>query len=477
MIKLLPKRRITSVLGLSLDAGRLDGVVVRRTNGSVIVLKAFSAVLTLDPLTNEPELLGQEIRNILDKAGIRERRCAVCVPLSWALTHQTKVPDLPEADLQDLLSLEAERGFPYGPESLLISKTIAKVPGGEQYVTQIAVQRDHVVRLERALKAARLKPVTMSLGLSALQPPELPEGVLALLPLETSVALQVSYGGGVIALRSLEGAVEAEAGLKQIHGDAVAREIRITLGQMPAELRSGVQTLKIFGQNELSQELAEQLRSRVESQGFKLRQVGQSSAEELGVKPPPDAPISPAFALAARLLAGRSSGLEFLPPKVNPWQQFSARYSSRKLAWAGGAAAAVLLVVGGLFFYQHWQLSQLQSEWAQLSPKVNDLNDIQQQIRRFRPWFDNSMRNLSVLRRLTEAFPEEGTVTAKTIEIRELANVSCTGTARDNQALLRTLDQLRAIKEIGDVKVDQIRGKSPLQFTFNFHWGEKGAQQ
>ncbi|MDB6030331.1 MAG: type pilus assembly protein PilM, partial [Verrucomicrobiales bacterium] len=237
MIKLLPKRRITSVLGLSLDAGRLDGVVVRRTNGSVIVLKAFSAALTLDPLTNEPELLGQEIRNILDKAGIRERRCAVCVPLSWALTHQTKVPDLPEADLQDLLSLEAERGFPYGPESLLISKTIAKVPGGEQYVTQIAVQRDHVVRLERALKAARLKPVTMSLGLSALQPPELPEGVLALLPLETSVALQVSYGGGVIALRSLEGAVEAEAGLKQIHGDAVAREIRITLGQMPAELR------------------------------------------------------------------------------------------------------------------------------------------------------------------------------------------------------------------------------------------------
>ncbi|MDB6032223.1 MAG: hypothetical protein JWM16_2561, partial [Verrucomicrobiales bacterium] len=219
------------------------------------------------------------------------------------------------------------------------------------------------------------------------------------------------------------------------------------------------------------------LRSRVEAQGFKLRQVGQSSAEELGVKPPPDAPISPAFALAARLLAGRSNGLEFLPPKVNPWQQFSARYSSRKLAWAGGAAAAVLLVVGGLFFYQHWQLSQLQSEWAQLSPKVNDLNDIQQQIRRFRPWFDNSMRNLSVLRRLTEAFPEEGTVTAKTIEIRELANVSCTGTARDNQALLRTLDQLRAIKEIGDVKVDQIRGKSPLQFTFNFHWGEKGAQQ
>ena len=117
----MKKRHLTSVLGLSFDAGHLEGAVVKRTNGSVTILKLFTAALSLDPLTNEPELVGQEIRNILEKAGIREKRCAVCLPLSWALTLQTKVPDLPEADLESLLVLEAERGFPYGPESLLIS--------------------------------------------------------------------------------------------------------------------------------------------------------------------------------------------------------------------------------------------------------------------------------------------------------------------------------------------------------------------
>ena len=46
---------------------------------------------------------------------------------------------------------------------------------------------------------------------------------------------------------------------------------------------------------------------------------------------------------------------------------------------------------------------------------------MQQQIRKFRPWFDDSFRNLTILRKITEAFPEEGDVTAKTLEIRDLS--------------------------------------------------------
>ena len=80
------------------------------------------------------------------------------------------------------------------------------------------------------------------------------------------------------------------------------------------------------------------------------------------------------------------------------------------------------------------------------------------------------IRSLSILRRLTEAFPENGDVTAKTIELRDDGAVICTGTASDNTALLKTLDRLRASQDVADVQVDQLRGKSPLQFTFNFHW-------
>ncbi len=101
MIKLPKKQRASSVLGLSLDGNRLEGVVLRRANGSLVVQKTISASLSLDPLTNDPELVGREIQNHLEKAGIRERRCAVCVPLNWVLTLQTKLPDLPAADVSE----------------------------------------------------------------------------------------------------------------------------------------------------------------------------------------------------------------------------------------------------------------------------------------------------------------------------------------------------------------------------------------
>ena len=118
-----------------------------------------------------------------------------------------------------------------------------------------------------------------------------------------------------------------------------------------------------------------------------------------------------------------------------------------------------------------------------MSPTVTELEDLQQQIRKFRPWFDESFRTLSILRKLTEAFPEDGVVTAKTFEIRELSSVSCSGVARDNQAFLRMLDQLRATKEIAELKVDSVRGgdsvrgRTPIQFTFNFHWDAGGVSE
>src|SRR5438128_2343846 len=75
-----------SLLGLAFDGGRLEGVALRRTNDSVEIKDSFAVSLSLDPLTNDPELVGREIRKHLDAAEIRERRCAVCLPLSWALT-------------------------------------------------------------------------------------------------------------------------------------------------------------------------------------------------------------------------------------------------------------------------------------------------------------------------------------------------------------------------------------------------------
>jgi hypothetical protein len=106
-----------------------------------------------------------------------------------------------------------------------------------------------------------------------------------------------------------------------------------------------------------------------------------------------------------------------------------------------------------------------------MSAKVADLTDLQGKIQRYQPWYDSSFTALTILRQLTLAFPNNGVVTAKSIQIRNDNQVTCSGTATDSEALLHTLAQLRAADGVSGVTVEQIRGKSPMQFTFDFQWG------
>lgn len=466
------------VLGLAFDGGRLEGAVARRANGAVEIKQTFSAPLSLDLLTDDPELVGREIRQQLETAGIRENRCVVGLPLNWALTLAVKLPELPEADIESFLQLEAERGFPYPPDALITSRSRFHDPDAELYATLVAVPRGHVTRLEAVLKAAQLRVLSLSLGITALERPRpgSPDGVLALVAGPSSVGLQVSCDGGVVVLRTVEDAYELEGGAQRIQADQVAREVRITLGQLPPAVRESVRQVRVYGATEAADELAEQLGPRIASLGIGFEQVRGYPAGGVYKLLPANTPVSPAVSLAARLLAGPGSALEFLPPKVSVWKQFAQRHSSRKLVLAGGAAGLVALVVGLAFAVQQWQLAHWRSRWSALQPRVTELEHMQQQIKQFRPWFDESFRSLSVLRRLTEAFPAEGNVTAKSVEIRNPSTVTCTGTARDHQALLKTLEQLRAAKEVSAVKVEQLRGKNPMHFSFNFQWNERGGQ-
>jgi hypothetical protein len=476
------RRTGSTLLGLALDGQRIEAVLARRSNGAgpLRVLNSAAGSLELNLLTDAPELVGREIRNFLDRAGIRERSCAVCLPLDWVLTAQTALPDLSPEDTESFINLEAERGLPFGLDTLAIARSMGQTKDGARYATIIAIPRENLAILQRSLKAAGLRPISFSLGLPALQKPELSlaTGAVALRLGESSVELQVTSGGGIASLRALQGAVEQDGVRKRPYADVVARDLRITLGQLSAELRKNIQALKIFGNGDGAKHFVEDLSSRARLMDLNVEWVRSYRAEDFGIEMAKDIPVSPALSLAARTLLGQSSGLEFLPPKVSAWKQVATRYSSGKLAWTGVAAGVVALLVAGAFIVQEWQLSTWEKRWSAIQPEVRELDHQQQLIRRFRPWFDESFRSLSVLQKLTETFPEDGAVTAKSIEIREPGSVTCSGAARDNQALLDVTNKLRASSEISGVQVTQMRGSSPIQFKFNLLWrqGQGGGQ-
>lgn len=482
-LKSLKRARLSSVLGLTFDGGRLEGVVLRRAGGPLQVQQSLSTTLSLDPLTNEPELVGREIRNQLDAAGVRERQCIIGLPLKWALTTHVEVPELPEADVASFLQIEAERGFPCDVQTLLVVSSRFVSPEGKHHAMLVGIPRNHLALLEQALRAAKLKPISFSLGITALQPAgaDVGNSVMALAIGESNVGLQVTAGGGVAVLRALEGALEVEGAQRALRADVVAREARITLGQLSADLRGTVRRVRVFGPRDLAQQLVDELELRLDPADIKVETVSRYAASEFGIPVPLEAAVSPAFSLAAGCLAGRGTPFEFLLPRVTPLQQMAARYASGKLRSALSAAAALGLLGGGLFFYQQCQLWRLESQWAKLQPTVRQLEGIQEQIRQFRPWYDEGVRGLTILKELTAAFPEDGSVTAKTVEIRDLNTVTCTGLARNSgsltahQALLKTVERLRKTPQIPEVNLGPTRGQSPaLQFTFNFQWSEGG---
>ena len=108
-----------------------------------------------------------------------------------------------------------------------------------------------------------------------------------------------------------------------------------------------------------------------------------------------------------------------------------------------------------------------------MQPQVAALSAIQDRIRNYRPWYDRSFPDLRIFARITQCFPDNGSVTAKTFEIQKTATgtvINITGTVTDDRALLWTQDQLHKAKEIDGLKLEAISGKLPSRFNVTFRW-------
>lgn len=467
-----PRKAPQAVLGLSWEGRRLEGSLVRRTPQGLQTVAGFEVELSVDIDSGDPDTIGRELRARLDEAGIRERSCAVVVPVSLLLVTQTEIPVLSELDARSLLQLEAEKGFHADPATLQIADSrCSRGVGGEasQWVTLAALPQARLASLERWTRAARLRLVSISSTVCELQPPGDPssEGVIAL-HLGSGpgpVTLQASAGGGILALRSFEGVADDASGRAVLQAEAVAREVRITLGQLPEPWNTSIRKVLILGPQALAESLAGGLSSRWAASGFRVQiQIPQVSGLPQQPAPPPSAVV------AARVMAARPATLEFLPPKPSVFRQFLARHAQgpRRTVWTVTGAVTAVAVLA--FLVQQVQLSLLESRWAGLSGKVRELERIQQDLRQFRPWTPEAARGLSILEALTSAFPENGSVTAKVIEIRESGEVVCSGTATDSPSFLAMTSRLSAQPGVSKVHHDQSRGASPMQFNLTFVW-------
>ena len=286
-----------------------------------------------------------------------------------------------------------------------------------------------------------------------------------------------SSRSGILALRSLDAAVESEGARRKVSTDLVAREIRITLGQLPGGFSDGSGPLKIFGEGETTRQFVTEIAPRVSALGLRIEPMDRPSSVSFDTAPKPEIAASPVLALAAAYVLSGDVGPDFLPPKIAPWRQFvSTKLSTQKLAYAGGAAAVIAVILGGLFGWQQYQLITLRSQWSKIEPRVTELKAEAANIQKFRPWFDQTYGALNILAKLTTAFPGYGTVTVKTLEVQNLSDISVHGTATTMVAFNQVREALGKIAGVEELHADTAGLPPQIQFNLKYQWNPKSVE-
>ena len=448
---------------MSFYGRQVTAIALRHNNGQVTVVGKASTVLSLEPLTNSEELVAQELRSFLDQNELRETKCLVCLPSNLVLSTSIEIPELSEDDRQSYLDLQAETEFPFAADEISLSTLSYQAPDQSHHATLAALPNTQVGRIERILIAAKLRPVSFTLGIGASGRAAAPEASAPCLALDVysdHVDLTIPCGPGYAAIRSLEEVYESEGENRILDHELLQREIKITLGQLSPSIRQHLKQTAIGYDEGVSGSIAETLKSQ-------LQQMGLTATSS----PPDQSPLQRA---GETYLLKQRSALEFLPPKENQLQAFAKKVSSRSNAWVGGTVGTIVLLTFVIYYFQGYRLNSLETEWAGMADKVTELEALQGKIRQFRPWFTRSAESLEIAKQLSEAFPREGSIWVKSVQIKENNRIFCSGSARNNQELLTVMDELRGMEHITEVTLQQVRGEAPVQFAFNFEWKSGG---
>jgi len=311
------------------------------------------------------------------------------------------------------------------------------------------------------LETAGCRLVSLSLALDACLAK--PEPTLHLLVHSDLTDVVISSGGGIAAIRSLANPDASDS-------TAFAREMRITLGRLPEAIRSNVRRARIVGQQGVIP------REVLERMG--LANILEESTATAGA----------AADCAECFLREQPVAFEFVVPEVNRWPAKLERFNTKRGRQIAAASAALLFLLLLFFGVNSFRESYYEKKWNGMKNTVADLDEIQQKIRKFRPWFEPGPQKLQALKSLVAAFPERGDIWTRSIQITAslekgdgarsvqsstISTVSVSGFARSNSVLMALHDSLSKQPGVSALQLKQIRGNNPIQFSLSFKWEPK----
>lgn len=153
---------------------------------------------------------------------------------------------------------------------------------------------------------------------------------------------------------------------------------------------------------------------------------------------------------------GQTPRIDLLHSRLAPARKAGR---GRKAAWGGTVAVAVVIAVTLLLLdwrSNRMEATRLQTELAGMKDELTEARAVIDKVKYAREWYDLRPSYLDTLLHLAGAFPQEGTIWATGLTVKEDMRVGLSGKAVSKSAVLDLLDRLRTNPALAEVKQEYI---------------------
>jgi hypothetical protein len=405
----------------------------------------------------EPARLIDDLGGVFRQLSSTSKECILVLPAHLAPSIILTVPDISPEDRKGFIQIQAEQQLPL-PLSEIYLATHEFQIGNQDHALVMGLRRDTVSKLKEAVIANGFQVASITVDIAgvvdhAVDGNDSLADSCQLIQGQSSLTMVTHVEGGPTGLRHFH---LTNGGMDAV---TLERELRITLGQFPQSLQRQLTTLRTAKLPGVSSEQHVPISEHRSIAGLNV--VNGAETSDLFV------PIASSFFLKG------ASPLEFLPSRTSRFGKMYGQFNSWRNLWVGSMSVVALTAIA--FLYQINSLNGLQKGWNGMRDRVVAAENIRGKIREFRPWFDSSVPSLTTARAITRAFPETGEIWLKQLNIRDDSQVMATGSSRDQNSLLATLDKLRITSGISNLELKSQQGSDPIFFSLEFDWNPPSA--
>jgi hypothetical protein len=453
--------RRKTMLGLAFSGRSIVAAQVAPAAGRMTLVGG--AVLSLpEGAPDDATATGQALRELLREHHLQVRRCVIGLEAGWLTAREKPLPPCPLDALADVVSLAIQREFA-SAEGLVFDFLPPVDASVEAPALLVAASEAKLAWAVAVAKAAGLTVAAVGASSLAL----LAGGNLAGDCSRTMLSLYEDRCELLVADASVRA-------LRRLHApdatspEQLAMDVRRVGALLPAS--QGGCELAVWNLAGLDDAWPDALAGRL---GMPAR-VCHLDHDLAGLDVPAgtDARLAPAAALAMQP-APDARMVDWLHSRLAPPRR---ALLGGRLRWA--VAAGVLAVLAGAWFAADWwasagQVARLGDQLDRIAPNVQQAQEVVDRVSLARGWYDRRPAVLECLLSLANVFPQEGSIWATNLTIRD-QKVLLTGKCNDEQAVLALLDRLKARPEFTQIKPIYIRqagAKSrDLAFALSFEY-------